>query len=378
MMNNKFTIKALYIHIPFCKNICSYCDFFKIVASESFILEYCQHLIKEIEANNNKYSELETIYIGGGTPSSLPLNLLEDILKQLHKLIDFNNIKEFTIEVNPLDVTKDILDLFNKYKITRISVGVQSFDNTKLKILGRVHKQKDLMTMFKLLSKYKFNISCDLIYGIEKDSFKRFKKDLKLLLRFKITHISLYSLILEEKTILMYKYNKGEFNVLNEDDESSLYYNTCKFLKQKKFIHYEISNFAKKGYFSKHNLTYWNNEHYIGVGCNASSYIENVRYTNPNKFKTYYEGIKNNKMEFLEAEKLSNTEIMKEEVLLNLRKTSGIDTKRFFEKFNKEIYEVFPSIEELLASKLLIAHENNLFIPESKLYISNYIINKII
>lgn len=377
-MNNTDIIKGLYIHIPFCNNICKYCDFFKIVASEKFIFKYCDYLTKEIHLKKEYFKNIRTIYIGGGTPSTLSKENLIKIFNSLRKVIDFNNIIEFTIEANPLDITPTFLELIISNNVTRLSIGVQSFSNTKLEALGRKHNCNDLRNMFDILRKIPINVSCDLIFGLEKDTYKTFKKDIKLLLNYKVKHISLYALSLEEKTIFMKEFKSNNFKTLSGDESFKIFNKTCKFLKNKKYIHYEISNFAKKGYFSNHNLLYWNNDNYIGIGCSASSHLGKIRYTNPKKFKDYYEMLELNSKKYYEFEELDFTESMKEEVMLNLRKQSGIDTLNFFNKYHKNIFDVFPNLNSVISNKLLKYKDNHIFIPESKFYVSNYIINKII
>lgn len=371
-------VKGLYIHIPFCNKICNYCDFFKIVASEKFINEYCKYLIKELESKKEFFKKLKTIYIGGGTPSSLSKENLSRIFEKLQEIIDFNNIIEFTIEANPLDITLSFLDLLIVNKVTRLSIGVQSFDNYKLSVLGRKHTFNDLFKMFNLLRKKKLKISCDLIYGLKKDNFKNFKKDIVYLLKNRVKHISLYALSLEEKTIFMKEFEKKNFEILSDDDLFKIYQKSSNFLKKKGFIHYEISNFGKKEHFSEHNLLYWNNENYLGIGCAASSHLDLVRYTNPKKFKDYYEIIEFNSSKYYEYENLTVEESMKEEVILNLRKRTGIDTVAFYNKYKKNIFMIFPNINKIIQEKLLTYKNNHIFIPESKFYISNYIINMII
>ena len=193
LMNNFSKIKGLYIHIPFCNNICNYCDFFKIVAGEKFINEYCNYLVKELESKRQLLKNLKTIYIGGGTPSALSEENLIKIFRTLQANIDFDKIIEFTLEANPLDITLSFLNLLIANKVSRLSIGVQSFDNLKLSILGRKHTSKDLVKMFDLLKNKNFKVNCDIIYGLKNDNFKKIKKDLVKLLKNKVQHISLYA-----------------------------------------------------------------------------------------------------------------------------------------------------------------------------------------
>ncbi|HHU55821.1 MAG TPA: radical SAM family heme chaperone HemW, partial [Acholeplasmataceae bacterium] len=196
-------MEALYIHIPFCRKICTYCDFYKMVAKDSVKTKYVEYLLKELRLKKDLLNDLKTVYIGGGTPTALPLNLLDFFLYHLTKEIDLNSVIEFTIEANPSDITKELVNVLTKYNINRVSLGVQSFNDEKLKFLGRDHDEKTIKKAIKTLQRGGLkNINVDLIYGTPNDSFRKVKKDLKKIINLGAKHISTYSLILEKKTIL--------------------------------------------------------------------------------------------------------------------------------------------------------------------------------
>lgn len=376
MNNINNNITALYVHIPFCNKICTYCDFFKMVAKTKYKTEYVKHLVKEIYLKIDSFSNLKTIYIGGGTPSALPINILDYFLFHLTRNIDMTKIIEFTIEANPVDVTDEFVKILIKYNINRVSLGVQSFNNEKLAFLGREHSEDQAINAINLLrSGGVSNINVDIIYATPNDTFKIVKKDILLALKLKATHISTYSLILEEKTVLYHMYLKKQFKEFDEDEEFNIYTKIRKLLKKHKFHHYETSNFALKNYESKHNRVYWSNNHYIGLGAGASYYIDNTRYTNTKNINEYYEGINCGELRYFEVEELSESDRMQEEIILGLRLLSGISLIDFKNKFNKDILDVYPFVNELISKKLLkITKNNHLIIPKNKLYLSNLVL----
>lgn len=377
MMNNIIT--NLYIHIPYCDHICSYCDFYKKVAKKEQINKYITYLEKEILLKKDYFNNINIIYIGGGTPSSIGYDNLKLLFNILKKYINFDKIIEFSIECNPKDITNELINLFKENKINRISLGIQSLNNKKLKLLNRNHTNKDVIKCLKLLKQNKFNnVNADLMYGLPNDNFKLIKKDLKTFKKYNLTHISCYSLILEPKTILYNKYLKGEFKLFNEDKEASLYYKINKYLNKNNYNHYEISNYCLKGYECLYNLNTWDNNHYLGIGTSASYYIDNKRYTNIKNTDKYFNCLDNNYIEYFEEEVLDKYDLMYEEIMLGLRKTQGININNFNKKYNCDIFQEYPNINYLIKNNLINCYNNFIFIPQNKLYISNSIINKIL
>lgn len=368
-------IQSLYIHIPFCDRICTYCDFYKMVAKEDVKDKYVDYLIKELELKKQYFGFLKTIFIGGGTPTALSISSFTKLLEYLKQNINLNNVTEFTVEANPNNINIDYAKLFSKYGVNRISLGVQSLNPEKLNVLGRTHLEIDVKNSIKILRKEKItNISADIIYGVSGDSWELIKYDLNNLIKFGVTHISAYSLILEERTILMKLLKEGKYSPYNEDLERELFVNINKYLKSKRFNHYEISNYAKKNCESIHNLTYWNNMNYIGVGASASYYIDNIRYTNIKNLNKYYQGIDENNLNYAEFVELTKKDMMSEELIMGLRKISGININNFQDKYFQSIYDAFPIINSLFKMRLLEIKNNHLFIPEDKLYLSNEVL----
>lgn len=360
-------MKSAYINIPFCKSICSYCDFCKMNYQKEWIEVYLDVLKEEIE---EKYADeyLDTIYIGGGTPSCLSkeeLNKLFDIIK----IFNLNEEYEFTFECNVNDITEELLNILKESQVNRLSIGVESFNNNNLKLIERKHTFEDALTKINLVKNYGFNnINVDLIYALPEETLSTVKKDINQLLKLDIPHISTYSLIIEEHTKLKIKGIKE----IDQDLDAKMYEYIVKKLTNNNYNHYEISNFAKKGYESRHNLTYWNNEYYYGFGLGAHGYVHGVRYENTRSFHDYLNG-----NYILEENILSKQQIMENELMLGLRKTKGINLNEFFNKYDINLQDVF-DIKPLLKTKDLIYKNGNIFVNPSKLYVMNEILLKLI
>lgn len=354
-------IKHAYIHIPFCKNICSYCDFSKMYYNSKWINLYLDALNNDIK-ENYKNEILDTIYIGGGTPSSLSIDELKKLFLII-KSLKLNTNYEFTIECNIEDITKEKLMLFKENKINRLSIGVQSFNDKILKYLGRKYNSKIIKEKIKLAKEYFDNINIDLIYAVNNETIDDLKNDLKEFLKLDISHISCYSLIIEKNTIL---YNKNEKYI--DEDLDRLMYDEINKTLSKKYNHYEISNYYKKGYESKHNLCYWNNKEYYGFGLSAASYINDKRMINTRNFNKYINGITEK-----EIEKLSIDDKIKYELILGFRKIKGINKKDFLKKYNIDIHELY-NIKGLLEKGYLNEDKENIFIANEYIYVSNDIL----
>ena len=356
-------IKAMYVHIPFCNNICSYCDFPKIYYQEDLIDKYLDTLNYELEKVYKK-EMIDTIYIGGGTPSSLSLNQTIKLFEILKKVKKSKNI-EFTIEANFDSITEEKLDLYKKYGINRISFGLETTCNKHLNFLDRTLSKKKVKQVIDYAKKRGIkNINIDLMYGMPKETVDELEQDLDFILSLDITHISTYSLIIEEHTKLFI----NNIENIDEDLDYKMYEVIRKKLKENNFYQYEISNFSKKGYESRHNLTYWNNEEYYGIGLGASSYINNKRITNTRSINKYLE----RKFIYTE-EKLTIDDKCIYEMILGLRKIKGIKKEEFFKKYNCHIEEKF-DIMNLKDKKLLEENNGYIFIPQDKLYIQNEIL----
>ena len=357
--------KSVYIHIPFCQSICSYCDFCKFIYNEKWVGAYLTGLRNEIK---DRYmdDEIRTIYIGGGTPSALS----EAELRRLFKIISIfktSQLEEFTFECNLSDITKELLVLLKYYGVNRLSIGIESFNKKNLEFMERDANFNDAEAKIKLCREYGFNnINIDLMYAIPGETLKDLKKDIEYFLKLNPTHISTYSLILEEHT----KATNAKASYIQEE----LDYEMFKLIEKKLngANHYEVSNFAIPGYESKHNLVYWNNEEYYGFGLGAAGYIDDIRYQNTKNLKEYLLG---NYVDSKEI--LGEKEKMDYEIMLGLRKLSGIDIKEFKNKYGKDIEEVY-NLKELFKNKDLIKKKGHIFINPEKVYVMNEILIKII
>lgn len=358
---------AVYIHIPFCKKICTYCDFCKVLYNQNWVVNYLKTLKEEI---NNRYmgEKIKTIYIGGGTPSCLSLKEIEYVLA-LTNLFDKSELEEFTFECNIEDITKELLSILQKFKVTRLSLGVESFDEDNLLLMHRENTYEDTLSKVNLIREYGFNnINLDLMYALPNEKMKILKNDLKLFLKLEPEHISTYSLMIEDNTFLHYK----KVNYIDEDVDAGMYEFIQKTLKKNGYIHYEVSNFCKPGYESKHNLVYWHNEEYYGFGCGASGYIAGVRYDNTRSLSNYLKG------EYLSSDELLSKEnIMEYELILGLRLTKGISLKEFFDKYGVNMQDVFP-IKPLIKNKDLEYIDGFIRINPDKLYVMNEILVKLV
>ena len=314
--------KSVYIHIPFCRNICSYCDFCKLLYKKDWADLYLNKLNEEI-LDRYLDDEIKTIYIGGGTPSCLSLSQIKKLLEICHNFHLSSQI-EFTFECNLDDITEEILYLLKLNGVNRLSIGIQSFNEDNLYFLNRKHTLEEAEEKMALIRKLRFNnVNIDLMYALPTEDLSVLKKDLTMFLKLEPDHISTYSLMIEPHTMLYQKRIKP----ISEDMDSLMYKTIIKTLEKKDYHHYEVSNFAKEGYESKHNLTYWNNEEYYGFGLGASGYIDDIRYTNTKSLKNYLDGFYHGEQEIL-----SLKDAMDNELMLGFRKCEGISLEKFKRK----------------------------------------------
>lgn len=356
---------SIYIHIPFCNSICTYCDFCKIFYNKKYINDYLNNLEQEIKVRY-KSEIVNTIFIGGGTPSSLDDEELIRLMNII-EIFKLNDNYEFTVECNIESITENKLKIMKKYGVNRISIGVESFDNSIIKLLGRNHTKKDVYNKMGIVKRYFSNINIDLIYAAY-DDINILKSDIDCFLKLDIPHISTYSLIIEDNTMLKINGMKN----IDEDIDYEMYKYIEDALEKNDYIHYEISNYAKNGYQSKHNLVYWNNEEYYGFGLSSTSYINNKRITNTKNLRKYLNG------EYLDTSVYEDKDIrMENEIMLGLRKLDGIDLDRFKEKFNVSLEDIY-NIDNLVRNGYLIRDNNCIKIDKKYMYISNEIIVRIL
>lgn len=340
---------GIYIHIPFCKKKCFYCDFVSYENKENLIQEYIDTVCLEILQNAEILSEynISTIYFGGGTPSLIKVEYIEKILNTLKLFVtDEKEIKEITIEINPNSASLDKLEKYYNLGINRLSIGLQSTHDKILRNIGRLHTFNDFKEVLKNANAVGFkNISVDLIYPLPGLNLSGFRETLNSMIKlkdeFNIKHISVYNLEVHENTRLDFSLKEGFVSLCNEDEEYKMREELNKRLQDNGFVKYEISNYAYPGFESKHNLCYWNQEKYIGFGVNASSFFNLKRYRNTSNIDKYIDGIKNNKNIVVETEELDKLSLMKEYIILKLRLSKGVEISEFKQKFGTDIFDIF-------------------------------------
>lgn len=360
---------GLYVHIPFCIRKCKYCDFVSFDCSDSLKGSYIDML--ETEAEKYRGIEVDTVFVGGGTPTSLEVEELEKLLKIIKCNFIINNA-EFTVEANPKTLTEKKLKILKTYGVNRISVGVQSFDDDELLRIGRIHDAKNAFETIELIKKCGFeNISIDLMSALPSQSFESFSKSLKTAVLCKPSHISCYSLILEEGTPLFLEYEKGNLDLPDEDTERKMYEYACDYLESEGYKQYEISNFAKEGMESLHNIKYWECREYIGLGIAAHSYYKGIRYSNTNDLSQYLNG------KFSSGEKsvLTLEDKIEEFMIMGLRMTRGVSKDEFYKRFGLRIENVYKNeISKFIDYGFLIENDGFLRLSREGISVSNSIL----
>lgn len=369
---------SLYIHIPFCKQRCFYCDFPTFAGKERFREEYVEALIKEIEDKCSNYL-IKTIFIGGGTPSYLEEKELEKLLIAVSKL-NLSDKLEYSMECNPGTVNEEKLKIMKKYGINRISFGLQSCNDQLLKKIGRIHTFKEFLENYNLARKVGFNnINIDLMYGLPNLTIQDWKNTLEKICELKPEHISAYSLIIEEGTAFYKLYEKDKLELPSEDDERVMDKLTKDILKSNGYHQYEISNFALSGKECEHNKVYWSLEEYIGVGSASSSYIDGYRLVNISNINDYIEKINNNISVVIDKYENSIEDEMEEFVFMALRMVSGIDLLKFKKKFGVDINSIYKEvIEKNIKDGLLVVEGNKMFLTAKGMELSNSVMSDFI
>lgn len=364
-------IEGLYIHIPFCKQICAYCDFPKLVGRPFHMESYVEALEKELSFYKNHLQSIRTIHLGGGTPSSLPIPLLERLLTTIQSIIPIRLMDEYAMEVNPDDLSEAFVNLLAKYQINRVSMGVQSSHNHHLKAMNRSHDFESVkMGVKRLKAKGITNINLDFMFAWPSQTMKELDQDIEEALALNPTHLSFYSLILEEKTILYYNVQHHNQKMPDEDLDASMYERVMKRLPEAGYHHYEISNFAKKGFESQHNLIYWNVKEYLGIGLGAHSQLDNRRFHNFSTLSQYLEAVKTTSHGWQSDDPC---DLFQETLLMGLRKIEGVHLPTLNERFNKNPFEVYPGLIQSLNDKLLILENDYLHCTKKGLLLLNVI-----
>ncbi len=366
---------GIYVHIPFCKKKCDYCDFISYCDKGMLISDYIESVIKEIESQNIQ-SKITTVYIGGGTPSYIDSKYIIKILEKI-KEKNISEDAEITIEVNPGTVTEKKLKDYINCGINRLSIGLQSTKDEILKEIGRIHEYADFLNTYNMAKKIGFNnMNVDLMIGLPNQKIIDIKESLEKILELNPNHISVYSLILEEGTPLFKKVEDGVLKIPDEELERNMYWYVKNTLELNGYKHYEISNYAKEGYESKHNLNCWNQKEYIGIGCAAHSYKNITRYSNTENIEEYINNIhkkcfeKNRIIHEVQTEEDARKEFM----LLGLRKIDGVKINEFKNKFgDNPIYLYRNQLNKLSKENLIILDNDNIRLSNRGIDLANLV-----
>ena len=368
---------SAYVHIPFCTQICYYCDFSKVFIKNQPVDAYLEHLIQE--TRSYEIGKLRTLYIGGGTPTALSAQQLAYLLTELPKVMDLSEVEEFTIEANPGDLDPDKIAVLKDSQVNRVSLGVQTFDNKMLKKIGRSHQEQDIYDNICHLKQAGFdNISIDLIYALPGQTMDQVKENVAKAIDLDIPHMSLYSLILENHTVFMNRMRRGKLPLPKEELEAEMFEYIIEELEKAGFEHYEISNFSKPGFESRHNLVYWDNAEYYGLGAGASGYVDGIRYKNHGPIRHYLEAVEAVKARITE-EHLTLEEKMEEELFLGLRKKTGVSKAHFEDKFGVSFDQRYGQVVASLTEQgLLVPDDKQVRMTKRGLFLGDIVAEKFI
>lgn len=366
---------SIYVHIPFCEHICHYCDFNKVFLENQPVEAYIDALIKEMSHSNQAQTKLpiETIYVGGGTPTALTAPQLDRLLLAMHNELNLQDVIEWTVEVNPDSADRDKLTVLKKHGVNRLSFGVQTFSQPLLTEIGRTHSPESVFNAIKTAREIGFNnLSIDLMLGLPNQTVSDFEQSLEQALHLEIEHISAYMLKVEKQTVFFNRYKKGTLQLPPEEDDVAMYDLLKAKTAEQGLNQYEISNFGKKGYESKHNLVYWKNDSYAGFGAGSSGYEEGIRYQNINPIQKYIDAIVDTGKAKLREHPVPTAEMLEEAVFLGLRIREGISKIAFKNRYGYELDELFQdSIATGVKKGLLINTDKHLSLTEEGLLLGN-------
>ena len=379
---------GIYVHIPFCKQKCYYCDFISYSDKSELIEDYLKWLNVEIEEVGkgikldfenglNDNVKVKTIYIGGGTPSYIDSKFIVSIINKIKENYILDEEAEITIEVNPGTINKEKLLDYKNIGINRLSIGLQETNNCHLKTIGRIHTYEEFIETYNVAKGVGFeNINADLIIGLPNQTIEDIENSIEKLLNLDLKHISVYSLILEENTKLETLVNSGKLKLPEDDLERKMYWLVKNKLEEAGFVHYEISNFAKKGYESKHNLDCWNQKEYMGFGVGSHSYTDDARFSNIDNIEQYINNFKNGQDidNLIFHEKQNKESKMKEYMILGLRKIEGVKVSEFKNKFlENPIFWYKDEINKLVNKELIEIDGDNIKLTDKGIDFANLV-----
>ncbi|MGO4887244.1 radical SAM family heme chaperone HemW [Anaerobacillus sp. MEB173] len=375
--------KAVYVHVPFCEQICHYCDFNKVFLKGQPLEQYLSAFQREVEMTVAAQPPISitSIYIGGGTPTALDSDQLSRLLKVVNQnfLIKGEHI-EYTVEVNPGTVDEEKLTVLKEAGVNRLSIGVQAFQDELLQTIGRIHRASDVYKTIELARKAGFNnLSLDLMFGLPGQTEEMFKETLQTAFSLSVEHFSAYSLKVEEKTVFYHLQRKGKLSLPPEDEEVKMYELLIEEMDKYGYAQYEISNFAKKGFESQHNLTYWNNDEYYGLGAGAHGYVDGVRHVNAGPVTHYIKHIEDGNFPYIDIHEVTKSEKMEEEMFMGLRKLSGICKTDFHRRFGLSLESVFGTqVKKLQEQGLLCDKGDRVFLTKKGIMLGNEVFEKFI
>lgn len=368
----------LYIHIPFCVKKCNYCDFLSYALDDDIKEKYIDVLLEEIAVKAKDYADriVDTVFVGGGTPSILEVKHIVRIFEALHNHFSFANDAEITIECNPGTLDKSKLVEYKKCGINRLSIGLQSANDEELKILGRIHSYADFLNSFKMAREVGFNnINVDIIGALPGQDKEIFADTLRKVIALEPEHISSYELIIEEGTPFYEQYGNDSDKLPDEDTEREIYYATRETLADNGYVQYEISNYSKPGYECRHNIGYWTGKEYLGLGLGSSSYVDKERYKNVDSLEAY---LKYNFAKY-DVEILSDKDMMSEFMFLGLRMTCGVSHNDFRMRFGCDISEVWSNeLEKMINDGLLECIDNHIRLTYKGMDVANYVMSEFV
>jgi putative oxygen-independent coproporphyrinogen III oxidase len=374
--------KAVYLHIPFCVQICHYCDFNKIYIQQQPVDEYLQSMKTEMENTVLRFpfDEMETIFVGGGTPTALSASQLNTFLSDTNGFYNSRSLQEFTVEANPEQTTKEKISVLKSNGVDRLSIGVQAFQSELLKKLGRSHNKEDVYETIREAKKAGIhNLSIDLMFGLPGQTMEMFKESVDEALALDVPHISSYSLQIEKKTVFYNLAQKGKLILPEHEIEASMYEYLIETLEKKGYRQYEISNFAIPGYESKHNLQYWKNNEYYGIGAGAHSYVNGVRRRNAGPLKQYMNLIDETGFPYVEEHPVPLSEKMEEEMFMGLRKQEGVLDDEFKARYGRSMFEVYKDpIERLIQKGWVEKRDRRLVLTKDGIPLGNEVFQEFI
>ncbi|SDM83057.1 oxygen-independent coproporphyrinogen-3 oxidase [Fictibacillus solisalsi] len=374
--------EAAYFHIPFCVNICHYCDFNKVFLKGQPVNEYLDYMEKEMKntLEQSPYSSMKTLFVGGGTPTALDYEQFERFLAMVNRYFSSPDREEFTVESNPEQTDLRKLEIMRDAGVNRLSIGVQAFQDNLLRELGRTHNQQDVVqTVLEAKRLGLDNLSLDIMFGLPRQTVDMLKETLDIAFSLEVPHFSAYSLQLERKTVFYNRAAKGELLLPEQEEEARMYEILMEEMDRHGYVQYEISNFAKPGYESRHNLQYWDNNEYYGIGAGAHSYVNGSRKANAGPLKKYMSLIDETGFPYIHEDVLSSSEKMEEELFMGLRKMKGVSDQRFMERYGRSMFDVFGSqIDKLLERGLVKRSGDMLVLTRNGTFLGNEVFQEFI